>query len=167
MLQVSTELSPRHLEWRNHDEVRKWCRRSLPISEREMKSWIEKIERDPSILYFGLTLFGEGIGSIGFTHLDYLNQTAEFNIFISPSFHGKGYGKRGLIELLKIGFKTLNLRLIWGEVLEGNPALDVFLKVGFQIDGQLRDRYVKENQLISATMVSLTRSDAQSQPWWG
>lgn len=160
------ELSSKHLAWRNHPEVRKWCRRSHPISEMEMNSWYDKVTTDSSCLYLGILGRFGNVGTAGLSKIDYINGTAEFNLLIDPERQKQGFGKEGLILLLKLAFNDLRLRLIWGEVMEENPALEMFQKVGFQVDGSLRARYFKSGSLVSSTIISITRADAKQQPWW-
>ena len=41
-------------EWRNSDEIRKFCRQYSLISEYSQTKWLEKIEADQSIKMFGI-----------------------------------------------------------------------------------------------------------------
>lgn len=159
MLHLYSEISLQHLDWRNDERVRKWCRHSTLITEATHRYWLEKIERDPTSLYLGVMEDSVDVGTVGLTDIDYINGTAEFNILIDPLEQGKGYGKQSLILLLKLAFNELRLRLVWGEVIEGNPALEIFKKIGFKIDGILRQRYFKDGHLRSATLVSIKREE--------
>jgi RimJ/RimL family protein N-acetyltransferase len=99
------------------------------------------------------------VGVCGFTSINGPNASAEFSLYIAPEHQGKGYGRKALALLVGHGFVDFGFKRIWGEVFEGNPAMKMFHKVGFKVDGTLRSSYWKEGAWIDSHMVSILDDD--------
>lgn len=165
MITLTREISVNQLRWRN--SVNEWTRQNGILSTSDMYKWRDRLSRDSSTKMFGvLNDEGENVGTVGLSNISLIHGTAEFSILIGPEFQKKGYGKQALIELLKYGFKDLRLCCIYGETFEGNPALKMFLDVGFQQEGLLRSRYFKNGRYINSYSISILWNDAQQQEWW-
>lgn len=161
---LSPDIPAQAREWRNHRNVWAWCRQYTLLDEPSHFSWLDKIASDPSIKMFGVETEDsmgnrKPIGVCGLTSIDHINQKAEFSLYIASQFQGAGYGKQALRALLAHGFNDFNLNRIWGETYEGNPALHMFEKLGFQIEGKQREAYFRNGKFIDAYIVSLLRRD--------
>lgn len=157
----------RQLRWRNSPEVNAWTRQNGFINHDDMERWLQRIATDPTIKMFGIESEADGIvGTAGLTSIDLIHGKAEFSLLIGPEYHRKGYGKAALIELLKYAFKNYQLNVVFGESFEGNPAIPLFQKLGFQLEGKLRKRYFKNGTLIDSYMLSILREEALCQSWW-
>jgi diamine N-acetyltransferase len=145
--------------WRNDPKIWTWCRQNHEISSKDQRDWAERIHEDPAIEMFGLKVDNNDVGQCGLTSINYHHGTAEFSLLIAPEFQGKGYGSDALIALLDYGFNRLRLETIWGEVLEGNPAMHIFKNIGFTINGTLRSRYFKGRKRLDAHSIDITREE--------
>lgn len=150
--------------WRNDKEVHQWCRQHTLISKSDQLAWKNKIATDPTIKMFGVyhpTYEGQcvPVGVCGFTSINHRLQSAEFSLYIAPEFQKKGYGIDALTTLLRHGFEDWNFHRIWGEVLDGNPALNTFKDLGFKEDGFLRDTYFKNGVFIGSHMISILKGE--------
>lgn len=141
--------------WRNLQEIRRWCRQNSLISEAEHNDWLRRQHEDPTIKMFGIWKAGGAIGVCGFTSIDRLNRHAEFSLYITPSQKGHGYGAQALRVLCTHGFRDWGFNRIWGEVFAGNPALQTFLDVGFHQEGLLRQAYFREGKFIDAHRIAV------------
>ena len=166
MISLTPFISKKQFYWRNSPEVNAWTRQNGLLSLGDMERWMDRIETDKTIKMFGLMNGTEAVGTCGLTSIDLTHGTAEFSLLIGPEFHRKGYGRAGLIELLKYGFKNYPLNLIFGETFEGNPARHLFRKLGFVEEGFLRQRYFKNGKHINSIMLSMLREEALCQQWW-
>jgi RimJ/RimL family protein N-acetyltransferase len=167
MITLTRELSSKQRAWRNDVRISAWSRQNGLISLEEMYKWHERTSRDPTKKIFGLlNEHNENVGTVGLSNISLMHGTAEFSILIGPEYQLKGYGKEGLIELLKYGFNHLRLNTIYGETFYGNPALKLFLSLGFTDEGKLRSRYFKFGQYVDVHAISMLSSDAQRQEWW-
>ena len=159
-LQVST------FRWRNDYKIWKWCRQNDQLINKNHLDWFDNIRNDPTIkMYAILNQIDENVGVCGLTDIDRLNQRAEFSLYIGPEYQNKGYGKAALKTLLSHGFMNQNLNVIWGETFEGNPAYDMFIKLGMRHEGTRRQFYYKEGKFIDAHLVSITRIEYEEVAW--
>lgn len=130
------------INWRN--QVYDTCRQQLPISMEHHLKWLETQEQDDSVEFFGISNGHQIVGTAGLTAIDNRANHAEYSLLIGPPFQGKGYAFPALMKLLEVGFQSLNLNLIWGEIMTHNEAgVHIAKKMGFKYAGTLRDRYYK------------------------
>jgi len=101
----------------------------------------------------------ELVGVAGLTSLDWFNRRAEFSLYIDPERQRQGLGRGALAVLLAHAFTNLALEQVWGEVFDGNPALNLFAQQGFQVDGKRRGWYWKDGKAHDAHLISITRSE--------
>lgn len=151
--------------WRNDWRVWRWCRQNDLISDVDQQDWYRRQSADPKIKMYAVCAKGgadaEGkeqdliVGVCGLTDLDWISGTAEFSLYIAPDLQGTGLGEQALRVLLAHAFTNLNLSQIYGEVLEGNPAIKMFKSVGFQTDGRRRQFYFKDGKLLLAVLISI------------
>lgn len=143
---------------RNDERIYKWCRTSRPVTEDEHMIWFYKLAEASQSDVYVIKDDGNLVGSCALS-IDRPNNRAEFSLYIDPSLHKLGYGKKSLKTLFDRGFKNLDLNLIWGECFDKNPALKLFLDCGMRIDGYRRDFYFKNNKYIGAMLVSITETE--------
>lgn len=158
-------IEPEHLSearcWRNSPAIWASCRQNSLISSANHHKWHEKINSDSSIQMFSIKEgeTGKFVGVCGFTSIDMLCRRAEFSLYIAPKLHRNGYAKNALKTLFQHGFMDWGFNCIWGETIEGNPALELFLKIGMKKEGLRRQFYFKKGKFIDAHLVSILRSE--------
>lgn len=154
---------PKLLKWRNDWRLIRWTRQSDLLNEVEHADWFERQARDASIRMYLVIMRAQGktepVGVCGLTSIDYRNRRAEFSLYIAAAFQKMGLGKAALATLLGHGFDNLGLNLIYGETFDQNPALSMFLKLGFQPEGARRSFYWKDGKFIDAHLVSITAEE--------
>jgi RimJ/RimL family protein N-acetyltransferase len=166
VIELTREISPKQREWRNDPAISNWTRQNGLLSESDMTKWRARIENAPTILMFGILCDGVESGTCGLTSVSLMHGTAEFSLLVDPKLHGRGIGKAALTELLKYGFMHLRLNCIWGETMEGNHALKLFLSLGMKEEGRARRRYFKNGEYKDSIFISILREEAERQPWF-
>lgn len=159
MISLSPDIPTSAREWRNHPEIRRWCRQYTLLSHDEHMRWLDRIAKDPTVKMFGVRDGDAELGVCGLTSIDRQNQSAEFSLYIHPGAQKKGYGGQALRLLLRHGFLDMNLNRIWGESFDENPAKAMFLKLGMKSEGTLRETYFKEGRFINSEIFSILRND--------
>lgn len=186
MIKLVSTISDKQQKWRNDPSIYAWTRQNGIIGEKEMENWKDDITYSRKIKMFGIEadthkikyeVYGglvdqlpekisesekdlyTNVGTCGLTDIDYIHGKAEFSLLIGPEYQGNGYGKAALLELLKYGFHHFRLNLIWGETIEGNPAREMFKKLGFIEEGLLRKRYFKNGEYKNSTMFSIMKEE--------
>jgi [ribosomal protein S5]-alanine N-acetyltransferase len=146
--------------WRNDPKIYKWCRQVGPLEKFEHAAWLKSLEAGrPDVKMFSIIVENASVGACGLTSIDWINRRAEFSLYIAPEDQRKGYARAALKTLLKHGFESLNLHLIWGETFDGNPAAKMFEALGFRKEGTRREFYFKEGRYIDAHLYSVKREE--------
>lgn len=150
--------------WRNDPRIWDWCRQSDLISDWDQEKWFERQSQDPTIkMYTVHDSNGSVCGVAGLTDIHPINRRAEFSLYIAPAFQRKGLGEKALKTLFSHGFYTLNLNLIWGECMDGNPACQLFEKIGMLKEGTQREFYFKKGKWLDAHRYSIRAIDWRDQ----
>lgn len=167
--QVSIELAPFdskdiHLArlWCNDYRIWKWRRQNDLISDWQQDKWFESQAQNSTIKIYKIMMKSETstpIGVCGFTGIDLTNRHAEFSLYIAPGYWGNKLGRPALSVLLTHGFKNLGFHVIHGEVFDGNPALKLFIEVGFRIEGTRQDFYFRDGKFIDCHLISMKEDE--------
>ena len=153
-------------QWLNDPEVADGLATYLPLSMADEEQWFERMARsqqEEKPLAIDLNEKGSWrlIGNIGLFNLEWVNRSAEFGIFIGDkSCWNKGYGTEAVQLLLQHGFETLNLHRIYLRVYSTNPrARRSYEKVGFVLEGTLREAVYRHGRYADVHMMSVLRSE--------
>ena len=159
---------PIFVEWLNDPEVRRGLMLHLPLSIAEEQQWFENMLTSPQderpLVIEAQTDDGwTMIGNSSFHNLDWRNRNAELGIFIGDkSFWDQGYGTEVMQLLIKHGFTTLNLHLIYLRVYENNQrAIRAYKKAGFKEEGRLRQMIYQDGQYLDVIFMSVLRTEWQ------
>lgn len=80
------------------------------------------------------------IGYGGIENIQWESRLAEISILIGPDFRRHGYGEQAVVAILDRAFRRLNLKLVYGECYECNPAILFWRK--------LLDRWMCEHVML-------------------
>lgn len=158
---------PRFVEWLNDPEVIAGLLINIPMSSWDETKWFEKLadlspEKRPLAIDVRL---GDDqwlhVGNIGLEMIEWTNRQAEFGIFIGrKEYWNKGIGYKAIELILKHGFETLNLNRIYLKVYETNlPAIHLYKKLGFILEGKLRQSLYQNNQYFDIFIMSMLHSE--------
>jgi diamine N-acetyltransferase len=72
----------------------------------------------------------------------------------------KGYGTEATRLMVRYAFDTLNLNRVWLHVYEDNEhALHVYPKVGFRIEGRLRQSFFRDGRYWDTLVMAVLREE--------
>lgn len=148
-------------KWRNNPEIYIWSRQRDCLLFAEHKAWLFGLAGRNDLLMYMIydPDLKIDLGVCGFINIDHLNRSAEFSIYISPDHKGYKYGEKALRALVDKGFLDYGFNRIWGETFEGNPALKMFSRLKFNVEGTKRQSYFKNGRFINSHIFSLLRSE--------
>jgi RimJ/RimL family protein N-acetyltransferase len=88
------------------------------------------------------------VGNIYLLQIDWIVRHARMEVFIGDEEErSKGYGQSAVRQMLSYAFMELGLKRVYLGVLTDNPkALHVYQKIGFKIEGTLRNQVFKEGR---------------------
>lgn len=149
-------------EWRNNPNLRMYFREHREITPEMQKEWWAKASKDPNQYNFEIHVDGTLIGFCGLYYIDWVARKAEFGIYIGDqNYRGQGYGSDALRTLVKYGFNTLNLNKIWCEVYANNRSIEVYKRLGFQLEGTLKETYYDSGKWWDSHLLALFQLDWQ------
>lgn len=132
---------------------------SYPVSLLAQKKWIMNLSNDSSVRY-AITYEKQMVGVAIISSIDMKNRIANMNIKLLKSFRGKGIAIRSLKLIINYCFEELNLHCLTANVIENNDkSRKLWIKLGFQQEGILRDRVYKNGKYHNAIAYSLLKEE--------
>lgn len=152
--------------WRNDPAIYHWCRQETLLSFEEHKEYWKRIQSSSNNKMFEIyrviprsALYEsdeqELIGVCGLTNINWTARHGEFSLYIAPEFQKKGYARKALTELLRIGFDDLGFNKIWGESFDGNPAIKLFKEMGFDESPGHKEHYLKRGLFVDTKFYTI------------
>lgn len=154
------DIGPRYLGWLNDPEVNVYSQRRdrPPTTESSARAWIA--DRRPSEHLFAIETkeFGH-IGNLKCGPIETLNACADISILIGErEAWGLGYGSEAVDLLTRWLFYDVDLNRV--DAGSSNPAfLKLVKKLGWQVEGVLRQRYYLAGKFVDWTIVSKLRGN--------
>jgi ribosomal-protein-alanine N-acetyltransferase len=100
------------------------------------------------------------IGTCGFNNWVKKSSRGEIGYELGKEYWGKGYASEAVKEILKYGFKTMNLNRIEAfTVPEATSSINLLEKLGFKKEGLLRDYGFWNGKYWDENIYSLLRKD--------
>jgi ribosomal-protein-serine acetyltransferase len=151
---------------RERDQLRTFMRwmtddYSFQDSEKFISAAIEK-RKERNNLGLGVFRGDELIGSIGFVHFDWESRTTEIGYWIAKSEEGKGIVTAATKRLIEYTFYELNFNRI--EIrcsVENKRSAAVPIRLGFQLEGTLRQAEIIHDRLHDFHIYALLAEDAR------
>lgn len=143
------------------------CGNKYYISSARDQKWLEdKIFNNSSQLYFMICTV-ENSESVGYTsavNIDYINRKAEWSgILLEKEFSGKGYGTECGLLVLNHLFCELGMNMVYAFVREDHSAsLRMVEKLGFHVNGLIRDFGFKRNSFFNVHIVTILKSEFEA-----
>lgn len=149
-------------EWYNDYEYSHWISGGWPVNTLLRREQIEKTlyEEDP-YRYAITTMENHLIGTLGFDEVNIPARSAKVFIGIGlKEYWGKGFGQDALKIFLNYLFNYWNFNRLTAETWEGNKrAIHCYEKLGFQIEGRLREAYYINGKYYDVIVMGLLRKD--------
>ena len=93
----------KYLLWKPHENI--------GFTKRYLK-YLQKLYKTHSFYDWGITYNGKLVGTVGFTHFNLPNNSAEIGYVLNRKFWKKGIASEAVTEIIKFGFERLNLNRI-------------------------------------------------------
>ncbi len=159
---------PLLMQWRNKQSMRKFFRETDEINSYKQEHWFENVMAKSSIhKMFAIIKIdtGELMGACGLCYIDWVNQSADFSIYI-------GYKDLYIDDIFAIeaaqlmrdyGFDVLNLHRLWAEIYSiDNAKKDFFKTLDFNLDGTFRETYWYKGKWHDSLFYSLLSTDKKN-----
>lgn len=150
------------VKWYNDPAVRK----TLVIDEQfELDKtilWFQSLAgRDDRADFAVESMEGVPIGITGLIDIDRRNLIGQcYCVIGEKAFWGQGLGTEIHSVLFQWGFEMLDIQKIWAHIRTNNPAIfRVVEKLGFQIEGTLRQHALVDGRRIDLYQIGLLRQE--------
>ena len=137
--------------WHNDEDVMRWLASYTHESLAALrKRFADRADNSFEKASFCIETLEDGklIGVVVLRDADPINRRAQVDIYIGEKeYWGGGYGTDALRRACRYGFDTLRLHSIELTVVEVNErAIRSYKKIGFQVDGRLRQAFSRDGQ---------------------
>lgn len=154
---------PYRVKWINNPDFRHTLNFDYPLSEIGTRKWLHNVAGNPTRKDFVVCdqTTDEPIGYGGFIGIDYKHRKAESYMGIGNlDYQGKGLGVEIREILLDYAFQELNLNKVYAYVWEENePMLALNKKVGFKVEGLLREDVLSHGELRSRYIMGILKDE--------
>ncbi len=148
-------------EWRNLPHVARYMYTDHEISEAEHARWFDDALERPDRQHWIIELDGEPVGLASLVDIsDQHRRASSASYLADPSMRGRGLGSFAESFLLDQAFGVLKLHKVCCEVFRSNEAgVAMHRKLGFTIDGVLREHIWKGDHFEDVVSMSITADE--------
>lgn len=158
---LSLEHAANMYRWMCNPEISKNVGlRSAPSLEKTI-DWINSALRDPLTQPYAVLLNDQHVGNVILDQIDHYLDSARLSVYIGESTaRQSGVGRTAIYLTLVEGFKKMNLHKIWLTVHDQNfLAINTYTRLGFVLEGILRDEFWLDGERIPVLYLGLVRHD--------
>jgi ribosomal-protein-alanine N-acetyltransferase len=161
------DLNERYLGWLNDPEANHFLESGrFPYTMDQLEDYYQGVTGSGSAVMMAVVekSSDDHIGNVKLEPINWVHRTAVFGILIGEkAAWGKGYGTEATRLTVAYAFEKLNLRKVsLGVVATNTPAIKVYEKVGFQVEGVKREEYFVGGQYVDALWMAILRDDRAS-----
>ena len=162
------DLTERYLGWLNDPEVTKYMESGIfPSTMHDLESFYERIAASRSDVLMAIIdkASTEHIGNIKLGPIQWVHRSAIFGIMIGDKkFWGRGAGMEATRLMVEYGFDRLNLnRIDLGVFAEHDAGVRCYQKLGFKVEGRLRQDLFQDGEYKDRLWMGLLRSEYTRQ----
>lgn len=134
-----------------------------PMARRDLEEWLEAHRKrtDEVLLAIAAEEDGRCLGHVGLYKIDPVSRSAEFGIMVGDkAAWGRRVGRAATVEMLRHGFRRMNLHRISLTVLATNErAIRLYRSLGFAQEGTLREAVFREGTYVDLLAMALLESE--------
>ncbi len=159
-----SDLNERYQCWLNDPEVTRYTETgTFPSTAEDLENYYRGVtgSRNDVILAIEEKKSGEHVGNVKLGPIHWVHRVATFGILIGEKDSwGKGIGLEATRLMVEYGFNRLNLhRIDLGVFAEHESAVHCYKKVGFKVEGRLRQDLFQGGEYKDRLWMGLLRSE--------
>lgn len=152
-----------NLEWllryRNDPTLNVNFNQPSPLSMDDQIGWYENQVLTKKAFAYIVYLGDMGIGYIALQNINWITRSAEVSHFIIGDFDQANFAMMAHEIILNHGFNSLNLHRIHSACFGFNGVKDTLIKLGFKVEGVLRDHCFKLGKYHDSYLLSMLESE--------
>lgn len=151
----------------DEETMRYWsCRPYASVDQaRRLIEDMSEATRGGAGIHWAITLRGAErlIGKCGYNEWRKTHRRSDIGYIVAREHWGKGIISEALGVMLDYGFDHMNLHSVEAGVTPGNDASTRMLqRLGFRLEGHLRENFLTEDGFVDSLIYSLLRRDWES-----
>ena len=154
------------MHWRNNPDFRRYFREYRELNMQQQKNWYEeKVLKDSSTIMFSIRRPKDSslLGCCGLVYISWPYKHADLSLYVGwrdSYIDDHGYAEEACGLLLDYGFGELGLNKVWTEIyIFDKKKKRLYDKMGFHIDGVLRENYFYEGRFWDSYILSMLASE--------
>ena len=160
---VDKDDAPELATWINDPEVTRFLLMYRPLAVGQEEEFLKRMHASETDLILGIVTRAEDqfIGVLGLHQMDQRSRHAQLGITIGDkNYWGKGHGTEAVRLVVDHAFQTLNFNRVWLRVVEFNArAIRSYEKVGFRVEGRLRQQMFRDGRYWDEIVMAILRED--------
>ncbi len=158
------DLNETYLGWLNDPEVAQYLESGIfPSTQGALENFYNRVvgASDCALLAIASKEADQHIGNVKLEPIDWVHRKATFGILVGDKqYWGKGVGVEATRLMVEYGFFRLNLnRIELGVYAEHQAAVRAYERVGFRVEGRLRENMFLDNEYRDSLLMGLLRSE--------
>jgi RimJ/RimL family protein N-acetyltransferase len=159
-----SDLNQRYLDWLNDPEVTQYLETGVfPTTAQDLEKFYAGVTGSSSEVMFAVVdqESDQHIGNVKLGPINWVHHRSMFGILIGDKeFWGKGVGEETTRLMVEYAFRRLNLHRVGLVVYEEHKsAVRCYQRVGFKIEGRLREQMFQDGQYKHHLWMGLLRSE--------
>jgi RimJ/RimL family protein N-acetyltransferase len=153
--------APNMLAWMNDPDVGANVGLSRVPSLEHTRAWITDALSGTTVWPYAILQTGRHVGNVVFDQPDLHLKSARLSVYVGPpDVRGTGVGVTGMYRALQDVFVTRELHKVWLTVHVRNArAICAYARLGFEVEGLLRDGFLLAGERLAALYMGLLRQD--------
>lgn len=161
---LKSDLTKKYLNWLNDREVAKYIETGFfPTTKEDLENFYKRISKSKTDIMFAVVVKKGNlhIGNIKLGGIDWVHRYADLGILIGDKrYWGKGCGQAACRLLLEYTFNRLNLNKVFlGVYGTHKSAIKAYRKVGFQIEGRLKNMLNLDGRYVDKIIMGILKSE--------
>jgi diamine N-acetyltransferase len=150
---------PHVMTWVNDREVMQYfANRQTDISEQEEARYLQTLIASPNDRAYSIFDGSTYVGQCSINAIYWPARNGRLFIVIRREAQGHGYGPAAVQALLDLAWRKLELHKLWLIVRRDNrSAQAMYLKLGFDFEGVLKDEYCVNGQFFDMVRMAILR----------
>jgi RimJ/RimL family protein N-acetyltransferase len=158
-----SDVTPEYVSWLNDPETFRYLGTKFGQTESSVRAYVARVTAPNVLCRILRREDGAHVGNIALHMFDTVHRHAELGIIVGAAqARGRGYGREACSLLIQFGFDHLNLHKITaGTVVENVPMARAFTRLGFVVEGTLREQYFLAGRYHDVLRFGLLRGEFQ------
>ncbi len=150
---------PHVMTWVNDRDVMQYfANRQAPIPEDEERAYLDQLLASKTDRAWSIFFAQDYVGQCSINQIYWPAKNGRVFIAIARKFQGRGLGPAALAQMIARAWDELELHKLWLIVRKDNrSAQALYLKLGFEFEGVLKDEYKVGEQYFDMVRMGLVR----------